>query len=398
MSKNCRVCKSKDVEVFLDLGMMPLAGGFLDDETKFSSEIKYDLKIYICNECSLIQILDAVDPQILFTDYSFSSSTVLPLVKHFEDFAQWIVNNYKPNSLLEFGCNDGILLSPLKKLGVNIYGIDASPNIVEIAQNKNLNVVNGFFNENFAKSHLSVHGKVDVISGSNAFAHNENPEKILKAAKILLNEEGTLILEFMYAGDLYEQVQWDTLYHEHLTFYSLATISELLKKHGFYVFDALRLKMHGGSLRVSAKNHDKFPKTDSYHEIVNYEKNITLNNPDTWKSFGRFVNRKINIVSEVLHSLSKNNSIWAYGAAGKATMWVNACELNFLEAVVDASPLRANKFMPGTHTPIVFPDRFKLLKPDYTFITAWNYADNIKKNEDWYKGTWSTPLPNLMFF
>ena len=230
MLKKCRACGSTEVEIILDLGMMPLAGGFLNDKSEFSNEVKYDLKTYICNHCSLIQILDPVDPKILFTDYSFSSSTVLPLVKHFEDFAEWIVSKYKPRSVLEFGCNDGILLDPLKKLGIEVFGVDASPNIVQVAQKKGLDVTHAFFDFQFAKKHLMSNQKVDVISGSNAFAHNDKPETILEAAKSLLNNDGTLILEFMYAGDLFEQVQWDTLYHEHLTFYSLANISKLLEQ------------------------------------------------------------------------------------------------------------------------------------------------------------------------
>jgi methylation protein EvaC len=129
-----------------------------------------------------------------------------------------------------------------------------------------------------------------------------------------------------------------------------------------------------------------------------YEKTIALNNPATWKNFGSNIARKISIVGETLRSISKTKTIWAYGAAGKATMWLNACNMDYLGAIVDESPLRAGRFMPGTHTPIVYPSQFKDTKPDYMFITAWNYAEVIKKKESWFEGVWVTPLPDMKLF
>jgi SAM-dependent methyltransferase len=393
----CRACNGGDVPLVLDLGRLPLAGGFLPSEDAFAGEKIYPLQIHSCASCGLVQVLDPVDPEILFQDYSFSSSTIKPLVDHFTAYAQWLSARLKPRTVVEFGCNDGVLLAPLEKAGIKAVGVDVSKNITELARGKGLNVIAGYFDSATAAIIRERFGPADVVTGSNAFAHNDHPEYILEAARSVLSDDGHLCLEFMYAGDLLEQLQWDTLYHEHLTFYSLTALGILLKRHGFYVVEAERLPMHGGSLRVCASRKPR-PMEAGAEEILEYERQKKLNKLATWQAFAREAQRRIDIVREVFQSLHGRYSIWAYGAAGKATMWVNACQMDYLGGVVDASPLRAGKFMPGTHTPIAFPDQFREASPDYVFITAWNYADLIRSKENWFKGTWSVPLPELRFF
>jgi SAM-dependent methyltransferase len=394
----CRGCGSERIEQFLDLGNMPLAGGFLSGREAVGGEKLFPLPVHTCRECGLVQICEVIDPEILFQDYSFSSSTIAPLVKHFEDYGKWLKEKFNPDLVVEFGCNDGILLDPLQKMGMRACGVDVSKNISEMAKNKGFDVTPGYFNEELGESIRSRLGAADIVTGSNAFAHNDEPEKILKGAQRVLKPNGKICLEVMYAGDLLEQNQWDTLYHEHLTFYSLGTLSKLLGRYGFHVVDAERIPMHGGSLRIAASKDASERVSKSVEDLVNYEKVSKLNDPETWMSFGKNVGRKINIVKEALGKLSKSSKIWGYGAAGKATMWVNACGMDYLEAMVDGSPLRAGKLMPGTHTPIVFPDKLKESPPDYIFVTAWNYADLIRSKEEWFKGTWVTPLPDMRFF
>ena len=376
---------------------MPLAGGFLRSTDDIKDEKTYPLPIHVCGDCGLVQIVNPVDPNVLFKDYAFSSSTVGPLVNHFTEYANWLRDRFHPKMVVEFGCNDGILLEPLKKLGVRPVGIDISENITEMARAKGLEVVTGFFSVEVANEITARFGRADVVTGSNAFAHNARPDIILEATARCLNDDGVLALEVMYAGDLRDKLQWDTLYHEHLTFYSLGTLERLLSRHGFHVFDAVRIPMHGGSLRIAARKRVSEPTAD-YQSVKAFESTTNLNAPETWVSFGRHIGRKIQVVGETLERLSKTSRVWAYGAAGKATLWLNACNLHFLESIVDESPLRAGRLMPGTHTPIVFPDRFKESAPDYVFITAWNYADVISKKESWYQGTWVTPLPDMRLF
>ena len=375
---------------------MPLAGGFLRIGEE-SSEQRYPLRVFVCDACALVQIVDAIDPDVLFQDYSFSSSTISALVEHFRGYADWLVARFAPSRVVEFGCNDGVLLEPLGALGVDAWGIDVSQNITALAREKGLQVLTGFFDEKTASEVLDRAGPADVVTGSNAFAHNDDPTPILDAAKMVLRRDGRLCLEVMYAGDLLDLMQWDTLYHEHLTFYSLQTLRVLLERNGLYPSHAERVGMHGGSLRVAASLEPLEP-TPELLAIEAYERDRALNDSATWRDFGVRVGRKIEIVRDVFDTLRNEKQIWAYGAAGKATMWVNACNMDYLGAVVDASPLRAGKLMPGTRTPIVFPERMRETPPDIVFVTAWNYADGIRANESWFDGTWATPLPDLRFF
>ena len=394
----CRGCESDQLDVFLDLGEMPLAGGFLPNAAAITREELYPLSAHVCRECGLVQILEVIDPEILFQDYSFASSTIGPLVQHFENYAGWLRDRLHPEFVVEFGCNDGILLVPLEKLGIRACGVDVSQNITEMARARGLDVVTGYFNEQAAEAIEQRLAKADVVTGSNAFAHNDKPEVILKAARRILRPRGHLCLEVMYAGDLLEMYQWDTLYHEHLTFYCLTTMQVLLNRYGFHVVEAERIPMHGGSLRVVAALDPGEPAKPGVGDILEYEKSKALADPATWIAFGQHVDRKIEVVRQTVGRLSRNSRIWGYGAAGKATLWVNACQMDYLEAMVDASPLRAGKLMPGTHTPIVFPQELKANPPDYICVTAWNYADLIRSKESWFRGIWVTPLPDLRFF
>jgi SAM-dependent methyltransferase len=394
----CRVCEGERLECFLDLGRMPLAGGFLSGPEAIATEKTYPLPVHVCLDCGLVQILEVVDPEILFQDYSFSSSTVGPLVTHFESYARWLHETLGCRSVVEFGCNDGVLLAPLQRLGVKACGIDVSANITEMARAKGLDVVTGYFDPATAAAIRERIGPVDVVTGSNAFAHNDHPARILEAARVVLDPKGHLCLEVMYAGDLVDQIQWDTLYHEHLSFYSLTTLSRLLERFGFKVVDALRLPMHGGSLRVAASADPQATPSPAVAALLADEAKAGLADPATWHAFGRHVSRKIAVVRETLGRLSSKSRIWGYGAAGKATLWVNACHMDYLEAMVDASPLRAGRLMPGTHTPIVLPSELRKNPPDYIFVTAWNYADLIRSKEEWFAGFWVTPLPDLRVF
>lgn len=398
MNPSCRACGGSSLEVLLDLGRMPLAGAFLNGTASVETEQVFPLVVHVCQLCSLVQILEPVDSAILFHDYSFSASTIPGLVAHFEAYAEWLNIRFHPRTVVEFGCNDGVLLRPLTRLGITSVGVDLSNNIGEMARSQGHDVVTASFTPEVAGRIVDRVGPADVVTGSNAFAHNADPETLLAAADAALGEDGRLCLEVMYAGDLFEQLQWDTLYHEHLTFYGLSQLQTLLRRNGFEVEKAERVPMHGGSLRVVAARPGSAVRDASVDQLVFFEQQLGIIDPDNWREFARRSRRTIELVGSVLSDLRGTNRIWGYGAAGKATMWVNACSLNFLEGMVDASPLRAGKLMPGTHTPIYLPEEFhRAVPPSLILVTAWNYLDAIRSTEDWYEGIWVTPLPRLSF-
>jgi len=384
--------------LLIDFGAMPLAGGFLDGPGAAANEVLYPLPVHVCGDCALVQIVDPIDPAILFQDYSFSASTIPGLVAHFDTYATWLRERFHPRTVVEFGCNDGVLLRPLTKLGIVAVGVDLSNNIGEIARAEGHDVVTAGFTPEIARQVRDRVGPADVVTGSNSFAHNADPGTLLAAADVALGPEGRLCLEVMYAADLFEQLQWDTLYHEHLTFYGLSQLGRLLGRNGFAIEHAERLPMHGGSLRVVAARFGRAVRDSTVDELDAFETRLGITGATGWHEFSRRARRTIDIVASVLGDLRDAHGMWGYGAAGKATMWVNACGLDFLEAVVDASPLRAGKLMPGTHTPIVLPEQFRQAEPpSIVLVTAWNYLDAIRRNESWYGGLWVTPLPTLSF-
>lgn len=393
----CRGCAQKAVRPFFDLGTLPLAGGFLTEE-QVASEKRYPLLISVCDACGLVQIVSPVDPSILFQDYSFATGTIPGLVRHFDGYAEWISESLAPKSVIEFGCNDGTLVAALEERSIRSLGVDLAANITEMARDQGRNVVTGAFGPAMVDELRDQMGQVDLITGSNVFAHNADPAAILEAADALLAPGGVLCLEVMYAGDLLEQLQWDTLYHEHLTFYSLGTLGSLLRRFGYEPISAQRIPMHGGSLRLSAGRSGQHRVDGSVAELEKWEEDSTLNQAPTWDGFASDCHRRIDAFGDTMRRLSAGASIWGYGAAGKATMWVNVCEMDYLEALVDASPLRYGKLMPGTHTPIVSPDEFGRHHPDYVFVSAWNYLDAIRGNEPNYKGYWIVPLPEMRIY
>jgi SAM-dependent methyltransferase len=399
MSTSCRACGGGPVRPFFDLGEMPLAGGFLT-AAEIPSERRYPLVISVCEVCACVQITDPVDPEILFQDYSFKTGTIPGLVRHFDDYADWLQRTFAPTSVVEFGANDGTLLAALEDRGVRAVGVDLAGNITEMGRQEGRDLITGAFGPEVVPLLQEKVGEATIVTGSNVFPHNADPGPILDATKALLTPDGVLVIEVMYAGDLLELLQWDTLYHEHLTFYSLGTLRGLLARYGFEPVEAVRIPMHGGSLRVAAGYEGSRPIGASVVEVDDYEAQVGLNATPTWDDFARDSRRRIDAFGDSMRLLGDGASIWAYGAAGKATMWVNACDMRYLGGVVDASPLRAGKLMPGTHTPIVSPEEFQAQDPppDYVFVSAWNYLEAIRRNETEFAGYWIVPLPEMRIY
>lgn len=397
MSKSCRQCASPNVLQVLSLERMPLAGGFLDGPQGFKDEPLLPITVLACDTCGLVQIEEQIDPDVLFRQYSFSTSTVPALVLHFQDYARYLAHERGAGRVLEFGCNDGALLETLKGMGVGVIGVDAALNISEIARKKGLDVIPGYFTAQLAPEILGRIGRVDVVTGSNCFAHNADPGAILEAARAVLAPDGVFIAEVMSALDLLDKLQWDTLYHEHLAVYSLGSIRWMFRRFGWEVVDVFHLPMHAGSLRVVASPRRDAPVSPRVVAMLAEEERRGVNRAAAWQEWGTKVERQIAMVGDVLRGVASRGRVWAYGASGRATMWMNACGMDYVEAVVDSSPLRAGKLMPGLHQPIVFPEAMRADPPEYTLITAWNYADGIRAKEDGYKGVWITPLPTLEF-
>ena len=253
--KNCRFCKSKKLKKVIDLGLMPLASGFLKKQ-QIKKENKYPLRIFICEHCGLVQSIDVISTKLLFEDYRYASSTTKTLREHFKKYAKEMATHFlKQDSFaVEIGSNDGVFLAPLKELGINALGVDPAVNIVKLAKKRGLNVINDFFNLKTAKLILNKRGKADAIFANNVLAHIDDMNGTMKGIKLLLGKKGILVFEIQYLADLVKYIQYDFIYHEHLCYHSLKPLIKFLDRYGMKIFDVKRVPTQGGSIRVYAAN------------------------------------------------------------------------------------------------------------------------------------------------
>jgi len=251
--ERCRICKNKKLKKILNLGEMPLANAFLDENKLSQKEISYPLRVVWCESCGLLQIDEIVPPEILFRNYIYVSGTSEVLRKHFESLAIGVMNNFELTNkslVVDIGSNDGTLLKEFKKVGPKVVGVEPAVNISKIAQERGITTVNDFFSENIAKKIVKDNGKADAITATNVIAHTNDLDKLLKGVSHLLKDEGIFIIEVPYLVDLLENIEFDTIYHEHLSYFAVRPIKIFFDEHDFKIIDIKRVKIHGGTIRV----------------------------------------------------------------------------------------------------------------------------------------------------
>tara|TARA_B100000575_G_scaffold294353_1_gene309724 strand:- start:5005 stop:6258 length:1254 start_codon:yes stop_codon:yes gene_type:complete len=381
----CRVCFNKEIVRIIKLGKMPLAGAFIDKNELQKKELKIPLNLYYCSNCKLVQVKDSIDANFLFNNYNYSSSKIPSLELHFKNYAKKILNYFnkrKSIKILEFGCNDGVLLKEFKKYKKYfILGVDPSKNISDLAKKRGLNVINNYFNLKTSKYIDKKFGKFDYITGSNVFAHINDIHTVVKASKQLLKKNGLLVIEVHYLLDLISENQYDFFYHEHLNYYTISSLVKLFKIDKLKLIDVERIKIHGGSIRVTVTNNKSKIVSNNVREMIEKEKKVNLN---FFNEFNNNIKKQKYETIAILNKLiNSNKKIIGYGASGRGTIFLNYCKINnkYLEYIVDGSPLRAGKYMPGVKIPIYDLKYFHKnnKKIDYVLIIAWNYSEFIIK-------------------
>ena len=400
--KTCRICKSKDLKIFLKFGQMPLAGGFIKKED-LSKEKTYPLTVVFCQKCKETQILETVSPETLFKDYRFVSSTTKTLSNHFIQYAKTMSDRFlnKNSFVVEFGSNDGVLLKPFNNLGIKAIGVEPAQNIAQLSRQKGCEVINDFFNSKTAETILKKHGKACLVCANNVFAHIDDMHEPMKGIKLLLKDDGVFVFEVHYIVDLLEQFQFDMIYHEHMMHHSLKALSYLLSIFDMEIFDVLRIPIHAGSIRVYAQNKNKVKKVVEpiVNKLFDLEKKKKIDQLDTLIQFGKDVYQKRDLLVKLITNLkSQGKRIVGYGASGRATVHINFCKFNheIVEYVIDASHERQGRFIPGMHIPIVSPDQLKKDNPDYAILFAYNYFNEVmEKESDFIQkgGKFIVPLP-----
>ena len=393
----CRTCGSDQLALLVDYGEMPLAGGFLTRD-ELAYQAAFPLRLARCADCTLMQILDIVPAAEIFTQYSYVSSTTRTLIEHFARMGHEIVAAERAAGglVVEFGCNDGVLLRPLREAGARVVGVDPSDVALRGSQEGGWPLVQAYFDEGAANRVKAQHGAARVVTGNNVFAHVDDLHTIVRGVTALLEDEGVFIFEVQYQGDLLALVQYDTVYHEHVCYHSLTALARLLAAHGLRIVDVRRIPIHAGSIRVTAARLGT-PRQPApiVAEMLEAEK--------AWRVdiFPAQVESRRQSLRSLVGDLRRaGRRVVAYGAAGRSTILLNFCGLtpDLVEYVVDMSPLRYGKYVPGVSIPIVPPDVFHENAPDYAIVTAWNYEPEIVRREQAFLsngGRFIVPLPDI---
>lgn len=399
----CRACGSSNLLLFLQLGPTPAPNGFLKAHDRHKAEKFYPLDVCFCQDCGLVQLAHVVSPKIMFKNYVYIPSTSETMRNHFSGLASDAIKKAgaKENDLVvDIGSNDGTLLKSFKSHGMKILGIDPAENLVKKANHEGVNTVCALFTNKIAKEVKKKYGKAKIITGTNVVAHVHDLDDFLEGIKTLLSDDGFFICEFPYLIGLLKGVEFDTIYQEHLSYFSISPFYKLLTRHGLTLVDVQRLAIHGGSVRVFVS---KKPIKQSMRvkELLKLEEKEGILKPETYLKFRRKVDKVRHELVQLLWGLRmKNKSVVGYGASAKGNIILNYCRIGpeTLDYVVDSIPYKQGKFTPGMHIPI-FPEE-KLLKdqPDYTLLLAWNFADEIIKKQAEYRkrgGKFILALPKL---
>ena len=402
---SCRICNNKDLRSFLNLGPQPLANSFLKKEHINEPETFYPLEACFCSKCHFVQLGYVVDPEALFRNYMYFSSNSESAQRHYGEFAKDIAENVlnKKCFVIEIASNDGILLKNFKKYDISALGIEPAENVAAAAKQQGVDTWVDFFCERTAKNVSSKYGKANVIIGTNVFAHVPDLDDMARGLDILLAEDGVAVFESPYLVDLLENLEFDTIYHEHCSYISVTPLDYFFNRFKMEIYDVKRTSIHGGSLRfyVKRKSYHSHPISPDVKKLKILETDLGL---DKWETYEKFSKRVLSFKNELVLLLtdlkSKGKRIIGYGAAAKGNVLLNYVGIGpeILDFIADKSPYKHGYYTPGKHIPIVSTDKITESGSDYMLILAWNFADEIMKQQAWFKkkgGKFIIPIPHV---
>jgi len=410
-SPSCSFCDSRKMNIIMDFGQVALAGGFLRRD-QFDAERTYPLRLYFCRECYAVQVVDKVPPEVLFQDYFYFSSSIKTLSDHFQGYATEVTSRFlEPHkaTVLEIGCNDGVLLRPLADQGIaRVIGVDPAKNVLDSIRDSRLTLINDFFDEDVAEAVVSNYGPVDLIMAYNVYAHISDIQGITRAIARTLAPDGVFVFEVHYLGKVIDELQYDMIYHEHLYYYSLLSAKEHFARHGMIVFDVKPVPIHAGSLRFFVCKEESRHARAVTSAVTELEEEELSRGFNTFETFRRFSDRveaqKNELLGLIARLRNEGRTIAGYGASGRANTMIQYCGLDkrHLDFMIDDAPAKAGFFTPGSHFQI-HPSSIleEPNPPDYLLVFAWSFIEEIRKrNEKYLEGGGRTivPLPKLSLF
>jgi SAM-dependent methyltransferase len=404
---DCAFCGSHDLVSIMDFGRVALAGGFLKPP-QFTSEETFPMELYFCQSCSMVQLLDIVDPAVLFKNYFYFSSAISSLREHFNDYATECVSRFldpEHATVVEIGCNDGILLKPLANQGVHtVIGVDPATNILQTINDERITLVNDFFSTRVAEQIRQTHGKADMIVANNVYAHIPEIRDVTQGVKDLLKDDGVFVFEVHYLGKILGGLQYDMIYHEHLYYYSLIALINHFKRFDMVVFDVKPIPIHAGSMRYHvchAKSRHAKQISSRVSALLDQELKAGYDKLETYVGFAKTINQRRDELMKLLTSLRREGKrVAGYGASGRANTIIQYCGIthDHMEYMIDDAPAKWGYCTPGSHFIIEPNSKLASDHPDYLLVFAWGYFQEIAAKCNPYLragGQMIAPLPDI---
>ncbi|HSV48142.1 MAG TPA: class I SAM-dependent methyltransferase [Ramlibacter sp.] len=402
----CRFCGAALRHTFTDLGMSPPCESFLPADRLNRMEAFYPLHAFVCEECFLVQLEEFVSPENIFTEYAYFSSYSDSWLAHAKAYTAQMVDRFRlgPDSLVvELASNDGYLLQYFVAQGVPVLGIEPAANVAKEAMQKGIPTLVNFFGQAMAQEMVGDGTQADLIAANNVLAQVPDLRGFVGGMKVLLKPHGVITLEFPHLMRLMEGNQFDTIYHEHFSYFSFLTTRKILAGCGLTVFDVEELPTHGGSLRVYARHaqDDAHPVGESVLELADREEQAGFTRLETYFSFDEQVKEsKRKILQFLIEARRAGKSVVGYGAPGKGNTLLNYCGIrtDFLDYTVDRNPYKHGRFLPGTHIPIFPVEKIRETRPDYVFILPWNLKNEIREQLSYIRewgGQCVVPIPQI---
>ncbi|TKB69891.1 MAG: class I SAM-dependent methyltransferase [Nitrospira sp.] len=402
----CRSCGATLEHTFVDLGMSPLANSYIKSDQLDHMEPFYPLHVYVCEKCFLVQLKQFSTPHDIFSDYAYFSSFSDSWLAHAKAYVDMIVGRFgldRSSKVVEIASNDGYLLQNFVSRGIPALGVEPASNIAEVAKKKGIQTKVAFFGENTARDVAADGWAADLIIGNNVLAHVPDLNDFVNGLKVLLKPTGLITMEFPHLLQLMQQNQFDTIYHEHFSYFSFLAVEQVFARHGMKLFDVEELSTHGGSLRIYACHHDDMSKPIEARakELKSREETAGFGQLNHYLSFGpRVETTKRKLLSFLISAKQEGKHVVGYGAPAKGNTLLNYCGIrtDLIDYTVDRSPYKQGHFLPGVHIPIYGPERVRDTRPAYLLILPWNIREEVMQQMSFIRewgGKFVVPIPEV---